>query len=296
MPPRWSDTTVDNNGVRIAVRDYGGAGRPAVLVHGGPGQNLAAWDDFAPTLTPELHALALDVRGNGASDDAADYSWPALVSDIHAVIEGLRLPSPLLVGHSWGGQLVTYYAAQYREAAGVVAIDGWMTDVHTELGDGVWRWMEESYADDPFIRFCGTAAELELMLADIELRFGRSAAAVGRRQFVEGKDRVFRWRRSVSDLIHVQRTIESEGRVLGSVLYAAVHRPVLLIGGERSEADVQAAREGRLGEWAFSRSATDPIVERFDHLTAEWWACGHDIPRELPERLASRIKTFASEL
>jgi pimeloyl-ACP methyl ester carboxylesterase len=293
-----TDSVINNDGVRIAVRDYGGKGRPLVLVHGGPGQNLAAWDALAPLLAPELHAVALDMRGNGASDDADDYSWPALASDIHAVARAFELEQPVLVGHSWGGQLVTYYASQYDDCAGVVAIDGWITDVYTELGDDVWRWMEERYAAEPFLRFEGTAEDLNRAIDLIvrEYGAGASGAAVARRQFAECADGMFRWRRTVAALVHIQRTIDEEARVLSSKLFARTRCPVLLIGGDRSETEAQSAREGRLGEWGFSRAATDPIVAKYEHVRAEWWPCGHDIPGEMPEELAARIKAFISIL
>lgn len=290
------DTTVRNGNLKIAVRDYGGVGRPIVLVHGGPGQNLATWDEFAPALTPDLRTVALDMRGNGASDDADDYSWPALASDIHAVIRELELAQPLLLGHSWGGQLVTYYASQYQDCAGVIAVEGWITDVHSELGDDVWKWIEDSYADDPFITFSGTESQLEPILAYIRENFGLSGAAVAKRQLVEGGDGIYRWRRTVQQLVHIQRTIGDEEGVLNSSLYANVACPVLLIGGERSEEQVQAEREGRLGEWAFGRRATDSIATQYEQVKAEWWPCGHDVPREMLQELATRTKLFSRQI
>jgi pimeloyl-ACP methyl ester carboxylesterase len=293
---RAQDLFVAGSGVTLAVRDYGGAGEPAILVHGGPGQNLATWDTFVPHLAAEMRAVALDMRGNGASDDSDDYSWPALVSDIHAVVRHFGFSRPLIVGHSWGGQLATYYASQYSETGGVVAIEGWITDVRTELADDVWEWMRADYADDPFITFAGTEAQLKPMLAAITRMYGAGGAAVARRQLIEGNDGLLRWRRSVDQLVHIQRTIDAEGAVLSTDLYARIACPVLLVGGERSEAEVQAAREGKLGPWAFSRSATQPVLARYDHVRAMWLPCGHDIPHELPERLAGLIKQFVASI
>ena len=71
----WADIEIENGGVTIAVRDYGGVGRDAEFIHGGPGQNLATWDDFIPYVIADVRAIALDMRGNGASDDADDYSY-----------------------------------------------------------------------------------------------------------------------------------------------------------------------------------------------------------------------------
>ncbi len=290
----WHDSIVEGAGATLAVRDYGGSGKPAILVHGGPGQNLATWDDFAPRLAPSIRAIALDMRGNGASSDSDDYSWPALVSDIQSVIAHFGLSRPLILGHSWGGQLATYYASQYADAAGVIAIEGWITDVCTELSDDIWEWVRESYANEPFMKFAGTESQLTPILAQIAQTNGADAAAVTRRQLVEGDDGLFRWKRSVDQIVHIQRTVDEEGKILNTKLYASTACPVLLVGGERSEAEVQAAREGKLGPWAFSRTATEPIVAAYANVHLVWLPCGHDIPHELPEQLADIIKRFAA--
>ena len=288
-----TDTTIAGAGVTLAVRDYGGLGLPAILIHGGPGQNLATWDEFAPHLAPEIRPIALDMRGNGMSTDSDDYSWPALVSDIHAIVRHFALSRPLIIGHSWGGQLATYYASQYNDAGGVIANEGWITDVYTELSDDIWEWMRESYASEPFLNFAGTEEQLDPILAEIERVYGAGSAAVTKRQLVKGSDGLFRWRRAVDQLVHIQRTIGEASAILNNALYASITCPVLLVGGEKSEAEVQAAREGKLGPWFVSRSATAPVVERYPHVRSTWLPCGHDIAHELPEQLARLIKEFA---
>lgn len=96
----WIDEVVLNDGVELAVRDHGGGGQALILVHGGPGQNLATWDHFVPQIAGDFRAVALDLRGNGLSSDAEDYSYRALASDINAVVEHYRLERPIVAGHS----------------------------------------------------------------------------------------------------------------------------------------------------------------------------------------------------
>ena len=48
------DLSINSGAVRLAVREYGGEGTPLILVHGGPGPNLAFWDSFAPRLVDRL--------------------------------------------------------------------------------------------------------------------------------------------------------------------------------------------------------------------------------------------------
>src|SRR5260370_11622222 len=73
QPPAWKDpsphitqfVTVDKN-VRLEVLDWGGSGRPLVLLAGG-GDTAHVFDDFAPQLTPTLHVYGITRRGVGES-------------------------------------------------------------------------------------------------------------------------------------------------------------------------------------------------------------------------------------
>ena len=142
-PARKTDFFVDSGSIRLAVRDYGGAGQPLILVHGGPGPNLTSWDSFAPRLAGQFRAVAYDQRGHGQSDSAEDYSYSVLSGDIQAIIEALALHNPIVVGHSWGGWIALNYAAQYSSCAGVVCVDGPITREYTKLSEDVWIRMEE---------------------------------------------------------------------------------------------------------------------------------------------------------
>jgi hypothetical protein len=53
-------------GVRVEVLDWGGSGRPLVLLAGG-GDTAHVFDDFAPKLTPSFHVYGITRRGFGES-------------------------------------------------------------------------------------------------------------------------------------------------------------------------------------------------------------------------------------
>src|SRR5262245_42625528 len=53
-------------GVRLEVLDWGGSGRPLVLLAGG-GDTAHVFDDFAPKLTASFHVYAITRRGFGQS-------------------------------------------------------------------------------------------------------------------------------------------------------------------------------------------------------------------------------------
>jgi pimeloyl-ACP methyl ester carboxylesterase len=117
--------SVDKN-VRLEVLDWGGTGRPIVLLAGG-GNTAHVFDDFAPKLQALTHdhVYAITRRGFGASGYEA-ISDPAnrLGEDVLAVIESLKLRRPILVGHSIAGAEISWVANnQPDRIAGVIYLE-----------------------------------------------------------------------------------------------------------------------------------------------------------------------------
>ena len=160
-----NDVYVESNGVRIAVKGYGGEGTPVVFIHGGPGPNLGEWDDFAPRLIPGFRPFAYDQRGHGQSSDAGEYSYESLSGDLHAVVEALELERVVVVGMSWGGWIALDYASRY-ECLGVVAVDGPVHGQYDRQSDAAWIRLEgvlRDAAPSRLFDFVGTEAELETL-------------------------------------------------------------------------------------------------------------------------------------
>ena len=94
--------TVDKN-VRLEVLDWGGSGRPVVLLAGG-GNTAHVFDEFAPKLTANYHVYGITRRGFGASSfSASENGVDRFRNDVLAVIDALKLNRPVLVGHSIAG-------------------------------------------------------------------------------------------------------------------------------------------------------------------------------------------------
>lgn len=93
-------------GVQLEVLDWGGNGRPVVLLHG-MNATAHAFDDFAPALARDYHVFAVTRRGSGRSSmPDTGYSFERKGDDVLAVLDSLHLERPVLVGHSAaGGQL-----------------------------------------------------------------------------------------------------------------------------------------------------------------------------------------------
>jgi len=116
--------TVDKD-VRLEVLDWGGSGRPIVLLAGG-GNTAHVFDDFAPKLTAHYHVYGVTRRGFGVSGySATDRPADRLGDDIAAVIDRLNLKRPILVGHSIAGAELSSVANSHpNRVAGLVYLDG----------------------------------------------------------------------------------------------------------------------------------------------------------------------------
>jgi len=114
-------------GVSLEVLDWGGAGRPLVLLTG-LADNAHIFDDFAPKLTANYHVYGITRRGRGISSipepKAANYSATRLGEDVLAVIDVLHLNKPVLAGHSIAGEELSYIGSHHPEkVAGLIYMD-----------------------------------------------------------------------------------------------------------------------------------------------------------------------------
>lgn len=125
-------------------------GKPALVVHGGPGSGCRRGK--RPAFDPDRYRVVLfDQRGCGrstphASDPAADMThnttWH-LVADMERLREHLGIDRWLLCGGSWGSTLILAYAERYPERVSEVVITGVTTSRPSEINwlyQGVGRF------------------------------------------------------------------------------------------------------------------------------------------------------------
>ena len=115
--------TVDT-GVQLEVLDWGGSGRPLLLL-AGSGNTAHVFDDFAPRLAGFGRVIAVTRRGFGASSaPPTGYDVERLGEDVHQVLVALGLPRVVLIGHSIAGQEMSWLAARHGDrVGGLVYID-----------------------------------------------------------------------------------------------------------------------------------------------------------------------------
>ena len=125
-PPTASLITVDKN-VKLEVLDWGGSGRPLVLL-AGLGDTAHVFDDFAPKLTTTCHVYGITRRGFGNSfappPSTENYSADRLGDDVLAVSESLQLNRPVLVGHSFAGEELSSIGSRHPDkVAGLIYLE-----------------------------------------------------------------------------------------------------------------------------------------------------------------------------
>ena len=124
-----SDEWATIDGLNFPYRDWGGSGRPLVLLPG-LASTCHIWDLVAPILAEDHAVIALDLRGHGESDKPNHgYDFATVTQDVLGVIEQLGGDAPVVVGHSWGGSVAPELAVRVPEALnGMAWVDGGMMD------------------------------------------------------------------------------------------------------------------------------------------------------------------------
>lgn len=120
------------DGVTFHAETIGAATNPVVIVvHGGPGADYRYLLNLQE-LSDEYYVVFYDQRGSGLSPrvDPSELTLDSSIEDLDRIVEHYGNGEAVnLVGHSWGGTLVTAYVGRYPEKVAhlVVAEPGGLT-------------------------------------------------------------------------------------------------------------------------------------------------------------------------
>lgn len=114
-PPEYPQYTIDALGIATNYYEAGQEnGRFVLLLHGMTSSG-DAYRELMAGLAADYHLIAPDIPGFGTSAMTTPYTMDHLVEWVAAFLDVMGISQCLLVGHSFGGVLATYFALAYPE-------------------------------------------------------------------------------------------------------------------------------------------------------------------------------------
>lgn len=276
------DHYINLRGLPFHYRDWGGAGRPVLLLHG-LASTCHIWDLAAPMLAADFRVAALDQRGHGRSVQVDDgYDFATVSGDAAAFISAMGWRRPVIVGHSWGADVALELAAAWPDiAAGLAFVDGGTIEPSARPGGTA----EQARRDMAPPVFAGFTPEMMRERVIAGGRFGPAppAAAV---------DAVLANFRVLADgTIQSRLRRENHLRIIDALwehkpsqLYPMLQCPVLLLPARQASPDAHERRFRR--EEAIARAAS--LLPRSRTVWLE--DSIHDVPLQRPALVADTIR------
>lgn len=120
-----SSQLVKINGKAQQIFDLG-AGKPVIVLVAGFGDALTSYDGLQKSLSKITRTISYDRAGLGKSElTVRNRSLDTLTFELNEILTKRKISEPfILVGHSYGGHIVRYFAHLYPEkVGGIVLID-----------------------------------------------------------------------------------------------------------------------------------------------------------------------------
>lgn len=275
-------------GLKLAYRDWGGRGRPIVLVHG-LASSYRIWDFVAPLLAERFRVVALDQRGHGRSDRPDEaFDFTTYVGDLRSFVELLGLGRSVFVGHSWGGNVVLQLAVDLPGLAeGLVLVDGGFLELSARAG---WTW-ERTERELAPPQLDGISRE-ELLARVRQGDLARIWSSALAESVLGGFEPLPEERlRPALRREHHLRILRALWEHHPSQLWQRVRCPVLLVPVRQSNP------EGRQVEMQAAKATAIALAEARLARGCTLWLDEtiHDIPLQRPRELAEAIRAFVDE-
>lgn len=252
---------------------------PFLLVHG-LASNARTWDAVAQRLVAAGHeVVAIDQRGHGHSNKPAKgYDFVTITQDLYKLLDKLKWQKPILVGQSWGGNVLLELGARFPGVARqLIFVDGGFLDLQQR---GAW----ETVATE--LRPPNLNGQLRTQLATWikQNNPGWSDAGVEAtlHNFETLPDATVRpWLALEYHMLILRAMYEQDVKIL----YPQVKEPVLIC----------VADDG--SEWTTSkRTLVQAALSGLKHAEVSWFiGAAHDIHVDRPSELAARFLQFANE-
>lgn len=109
---------ISTDGAQIHFKTFG-AGKPLLIINGGPGMNSDGFENLAGILSKNNQTIIYDQRGTGKSVldkiDLTTITMKLMLDDVESIRQQLGIATWSVLGHSFGGMVASAYAADYPE-------------------------------------------------------------------------------------------------------------------------------------------------------------------------------------
>ncbi len=268
-------------GLSFHYRDWGRSGQPIVLLHG-LASTSRIWDMVAPILSADYAVVALDQRGHGESAKPdGGYDFASVGADLHAFILHLDIERPIVIGHSWGGDVALEYAVEHPDICrGLGFVDGGGIEISTSPGNTLEKAKEDMAPPD------WTGMTVDKLLERARTWRQPSMLTPAHEEIllsnfnVDG-DGAISARLSRANHLKI---IEALWDHVPSMLYPKVSCPVLLMPARQEGVDSQNDRQSRRAE---SIERAEGLIPKSNTV---WFEDSvHDVPIQRPELVARAI-------
>lgn len=117
-----------------------GEGPDVVMLHGFLG-NLAVWHlSMVPQLRREFRVTTYDLRGHGYSEvTPSGYTAENMAEDLLGLLDQLKIPKAVLIGHSFGADICLYFALKHPDRVSkVIAMEPGLAVLVSNRKDKEW--------------------------------------------------------------------------------------------------------------------------------------------------------------
>jgi pimeloyl-ACP methyl ester carboxylesterase len=256
------------NGVGLFFAEQGDPeGVPVVLLHGVT-DSWRSFEGVMAHLPPSLRAIAVTLRGHGASDRPETGYAPAdFAADVASLLDCLGIARAVVVGHSMGSYVAQRFAFDYPDRTlGLVLAGSFGSISGSEAAKEYWEEVV-SKLEDPI----PTLVAVDFQRSTIARHVDADFFAMAVRESLSVPARV--WRDSFRGFMENGHT----------ELLAEIEAPTLVVWGDADAFFPESQQHELLASIPDSRLSV-------------WEGAGHALHWEEPERFAAEVAAFAREL
>jgi len=286
MNSRPIDLYLDLPSQRSHVVNWGGLiGAPTILLIHGAASNAKMWNLVAPDLSRDFRVVACDQRSHGetSAPTANDFSFAAVCSDIHVVCKQMAITRPIVVGHSWGGNIALEYAARHpANIAAIVMIEGGFAGMNKIV---TWPQFEKMVAP-PRLKGTPLSEYLERAKRNWGDYFNTAVLDELMGNVEVCADQTIAPHLSFDNLRQIQHATWEQD---ADTLYAQVKSPALFLQCLPTEPHDLPTKQ----ILAWKQKTATHIRSLIPQAQIEWLADSHhDVPLQRPALIADKIRAF----